>query len=66
MGPEDRRLRQFEYYRAEDRHECSLISTRVGALLTTQSLLAAVAAVTYNHPVATGCAPSEVVGVWNW
>jgi hypothetical protein len=49
MDNETRRLAEFANYRDEDRHECNLLSARVGALLTSQSLLATAAAILYNH-----------------
>jgi len=59
----DRRLKQFETYRAEDKHECSLLSSRLTALLTSQSFLAVAAASVYaklnppeNTRIVTGIA----------
>jgi len=46
--------RRFQAYRDEDKHECNLLSNRVNALVTSQSLFAAGAAALYiggNHKV---------------
>jgi hypothetical protein len=41
-------LEKFQIYREEDKHECNLLSTRINALLTSQSLFLAAAAVLYS------------------
>jgi hypothetical protein len=46
-GSMEPKLPQFQFYRDEDKHECNLIAIRVNALLTSQSLLLAAAAVLY-------------------
>ncbi len=45
------RLDKFRLYREEDKHECNLISLRVGALLTSQSLFLTASAILYSNPV---------------
>jgi hypothetical protein len=45
-----RRLKQFDVYREEDRHESNLISGRLSSLLLSQTLLATVAAVVSSLP----------------
>ena len=42
-------FQQFQLFRDEDKHECNLISARINALLTSQSLLLAGALVLYSE-----------------
>jgi hypothetical protein len=44
----DCRIKQFETYRSEDKHECNLLSVRVESLLTSQSFLVAAVAIFYR------------------
>lgn len=45
------RLERFQLYRDEDKHECNLISLRVSALLTSQSLFLTASAILYSNAI---------------
>lgn len=41
-------MEKWQAYREEDKHECDLLSTRINALLTSQTFMLATAAVVYS------------------
>jgi hypothetical protein len=45
----DLRIKQFETYRKEDQHECTLLSQRTSAFLTSQSFLAVATGAVYSN-----------------
>jgi hypothetical protein len=52
---------EYKVYRAEDKHECDLLSARVNALLTSQSLLVTASAILYANGKVV---PGRVVAIF--
>jgi hypothetical protein len=64
LDPLELRLKQFEIYRSEDKHECTLLSQRITAFLTSQSFLVVATGAVYANlylkqdPTHTGPVPA--------